>query len=69
MEKNKEMIQKLKDVKSIMVSRELRGDDWDECRRPSQSWRKLFLILMTAAEKESNFRELPRQFLFLILFS
>ncbi len=30
MEKNKEMIQKLKDVKSIMVSRELRGDDWDE---------------------------------------
>ena len=30
MERNKEMIQKLKDVKSIMVSRELRGDDWDD---------------------------------------
>lgn len=30
MEKNKEMIQKLKDVKSTMVSRELRGDDWGE---------------------------------------
>lgn len=30
MEKNGEMIQKLKEVKSILVSKELRGDDWDE---------------------------------------
>lgn len=30
MEKNKEMIQKLKEVKSVLVSKDLRGDDWDE---------------------------------------
>ena len=30
MERNGEMIQKLKDVKSILVSKELRGDDWDD---------------------------------------
>lgn len=30
MEKNGEMIQMLKDVKSILVSKELRGDDWDD---------------------------------------
>jgi len=28
MERNGEMIQKLKDVKSMLVSKELRGDDW-----------------------------------------
>lgn len=30
MEKNGEMIQKLKEVKSILVSKDLRGDDWYE---------------------------------------
>lgn len=30
MEKNSEMIRKLKEVKNILVSKELRGDDWDE---------------------------------------
>ncbi len=30
MEKNGEMIQKLKQVKNILVSKDLRGDDWDE---------------------------------------
>lgn len=30
MDKNGEMIQMLKDVKNILVSKELRGDDWDD---------------------------------------
>lgn len=30
MSKNAEMIQQLKMVKSILVSKDLRGDDWEE---------------------------------------
>ena len=30
MSKNAEMIQQLKAVKGILVSKELRGDDWEE---------------------------------------
>jgi hypothetical protein len=38
MSKNAEMIQQIKMVKSILVSKELRGDDWEEMQEEVVSY-------------------------------
>ena len=69
MERNKEMIQKLKDVKSIMVSRELRGDDWDDMQAAVSKLEEVVSYINDCSGKGIEFLGTAQAVPFLIIFS